>query len=139
MKIDAATGALEFEAGSLGPAVELEDFLAAPLAGSATVSLHNGPWITYDIRADEAWPMSVVFESGRLTEVRLVRVTPGEIGADWTEAGELSRKRAHDAWLHEQLGVRRSRFPWGSVESVYDPKALCSNIVVRYSPGRAER
>ena len=64
-------------------------------------------------------------------------VHAGRDWRDWTEAGELSRKCEHDAWLHEQLGARSSRFPWGSVESVYDPKALCSNIVVRYAPTSA--
>jgi hypothetical protein len=52
MTSDATTGALQFEAGSLGPAVGLEESLAGPLAGSATASVRNDP-----------------------------RVTPGEIGA----------------------------------------------------------
>lgn len=134
MTIDPVTGALHLDAGFLGPAVALEDFLAGPLADDATVAVRNEPWITYDVRVDEAWSMSVVFESGRLSEVRLVRVAPGET-ADWTEASELSRKRGHDAWLHEQLGDRGSWFSWGAVESIYDPKALCSYIVIRYNAG----
>ena len=43
--------------------------------------------------------MSVVFESRRLSEVRLVHMTPGDTSADWTGACKLSREDGHDAWL----------------------------------------
>lgn len=133
MKIDTSTGSIEFRGGRLDPALTKNAFLSTPFASEAVVTVDNGPWVTYDLKLEDAAAASVVFEDQRLREVRLAITDPEESRGDWTETVELARKERHDTWLREELGDIRGRFAWGSVESVFDPRALCSQIIIRYS------
>ena len=47
----------------------------------------------------------------------------------------MARKRFHDSLLQSVLGQDWShqRFPWGTVDSVYDPKSGFSSIGVTYA------
>ena len=51
--------------------------------------------------------------------------------SDWSRERELARKEAHDKWLNEVIGTRRS-FPWGSVSSDFDAKTGGSEITIEY-------
>ncbi|MFS0871879.1 hypothetical protein [Paenibacillus xylanilyticus] len=59
---------------------------------------------------------------------------------EWTEAGEMKRKAAHDEWLKQQISgtpqIVRSKpypyieysFPWGAIYSSYDPRSASASI-----------
>lgn len=133
MRIDDTDGSIGFPSGRLTRFLTRASFLSTALAKDAVVTVDNEPWITYDLRPENVVLASVVFEHDRLREVRLMLVTPADLGGEWSEADELARKSRHDTWLREQLGVGDYRFSWGSVESIYDQRAICSQIVVRYT------
>jgi hypothetical protein len=61
-----------------------------------------------------------------------MRLPSGEAG-EYSEEREREIKRLHDAWLQTALGTPPHQYPWGSVASVFDPKALASAIIVTYA------
>jgi hypothetical protein len=132
-RIEPDTGAVVSRRGVLDRRHTRTDFESGKWAGAATLSVDSPPWCTYELDLDDRLLASVVFEGQKLVEIRLLMTGPGEPDAPWTAEAEKRRRLEHDAWLQAQLGSTPSRFPWGTVESVYDERANCSHIILRYS------
>ncbi len=133
MNIDSATGTIFFPGGRLSGDETLVRFQRETFAERAEITVSNSPWLTFDVQLDQRFLASVVFDGQRLAEIRLVMTEPGEEDQPWTVESERRRRLMHDAWLETQFGSSPRRFPWGTVESVYDERANCSYIVLRYS------
>ncbi|MCM3206172.1 hypothetical protein [Paenibacillus illinoisensis] len=101
-----------------------------------------------DASADgKAFYLALCFHQSRLVQASLA--LDGEefpsSWDDWTEAGEMKRKLAHDEWLREQIAaapqINRSkpypymeyRLPWGSIYSSYDPRSASASIGITFT------
>jgi hypothetical protein len=60
-------------------------------------------------------------------------VEPDENWANWSEANELARKKLHDDVLANTIGQPPYRYPWGEIQSMYDPRSGGSSISIHYS------
>ncbi len=50
---------------------------------------------------------------------------------------EIERKKLHEQILAEQGLAPVNNYPWGSVDSIYDPRSNCCDIAIVYNtPGR---
>jgi hypothetical protein len=53
--------------------------------------------------------------------------------ADWSEGEQRAKQADHALWITQNLGVASPHtFPWGFVDSIFDPKSGSSFIYVRY-------
>jgi hypothetical protein len=132
MRIDTGNGAMIFSGGSVGPALTRDDFLASSLATDARAAVVNEPWITFEFWPEPMVAASAVFKDSTIVELRFMIAETGDHEAPWSEQHEIQRKSIHDEWLSAQLGSGPHNFPWGSIESDFDPRSLCSQIIVRY-------
>jgi hypothetical protein len=118
-----------------------EQFLQSPVAGFATPLNQNTPWSRYAfmpvIIGGESFAADICFNAGRLFSVGLAVMRPefGLSWSDWSEEGEMARKRFHDSLLDSVLGGdwREQRFTWGSVYAEFDPRSSGSSIQVSYA------
>jgi hypothetical protein len=132
MRINTGNGAMTFSGGTMGPALTRDDFLAGSLAAGAKAAVVNEPWITFEFRPEPMVAASAVFKDSTLVELRFMMTETGDHERPWSEHDEMRRKSIHDEWLTAQLGGGPHDFPWGSIESDFDPRSLCSQIIVRY-------
>jgi hypothetical protein len=137
--IDAATGELALASGDrTGPSLTLQAFRASPLAANAQASPGGGAWMQYhlgrQVIAGAIFSLVLYFDGSRLAMVRMSLVEPDESPSwdDWSDQKELARKAKHDAWLTTQLGPPPWVYPWGRIESNYDPRSGASLVVVVY-------
>lgn len=135
VRIEPASGRVDFPGGALSSHSTRDEFERLATGRLPAISVSNPPWVTRDLRLDEAFVASVVFHGSNLCEIRLMKAARDEPDSPWTEEGERLRRLAHDRWLERQIGKAPYRFPWGTVESVYDDRANCSVIIVRYARG----
>lgn len=132
MRINTDNGAMTFSGGSMCPAITRDEFLAGSLATDARAAVVNEPWITYEFWPEAMVAASAVFEDSTLVELRFMLAETGDLERPLNEHDEIRRKSIHDEWLSAQLGSGPYNFPWGSIESDFDPRSLCSQIIVRY-------
>ena len=137
--IDPATGTLHLEGAEppLSPTLTRTAFLASPLGRQAKVWSQHEPHCAY--RAEVTIGAERFIVVPRFYEAILQGVDLALTGAhwgtswdDWSEESERARQRAHDAWLRQQLGPPPYTYPWGAIESSYDPRSGSSSIVLRY-------
>ncbi len=139
--IDPHTGAIKLAAARflIEPQLTRAEFLAAPIAGGARIFVRNEPFCSYYLGTHElaGEPFGVVlyFHGELLWQVELSAGAPqfGSSWDDWSEAGELARKRLHEFLLERELGRAGGPYPWGIINSVYDPKGGSGSIIVRYA------
>jgi len=74
--------------------------------------------------------VSIYFVNKYLKEIHLYNAEDNS--EDWLESNELDRKRRQDEWLNSLLGKGSYKYPWGVIESVFDPKGGFSSIIIRY-------
>lgn len=130
MELERDNGAISFAGGTLEPNLQRDNFLSAPFARNAKLVLGNGSWETYEVQIEADVLGTVVFNTEKLVEVRLFMT--GVHGGNWTKEEEVTRKDKHDRWLHSKLGVPPYSYKWGKIESNFDPRSECSQIIVRY-------
>ena len=85
----------------------------------------------------QRWRVTLYFEGPRLDYVQLFLWLSGEQEGgswdDWTYEAEMERKRLQEAGLAAWLGgTAPYQFGWGEVRSIYDDRAACSLVLVRY-------
>lgn len=137
--LDKETGELYIESIPLrlGPRFTLRALSSAPVAAAPQVL--NGPYRSYSLGEQRiaGQPFFVVlYFYGRWLESIDLAHTAEEFGTswgDWSEEGEMLRKRWHDEWLRGQTGQASHVYGWGEVGSVYDPRSGGSSIFIRYS------
>jgi hypothetical protein len=132
MRVNTSSGAMTFSGGSMGPALTRDDFLAGSLATDAKATVVNEPWITFEFRPEPLVAASAVFKDSTLVELRFMMTEATDHEEPLNEQDEIRRKSIHDEWLSAQVGSGPHHFPWGSIESDFDPRSLCSQIIVRY-------
>jgi hypothetical protein len=133
MKIHSFDGLVDFELGSIEPVTDRPSFLASALGRSAEVLVENEPHMTYRIHPERGIAATVHFEGPKLRTVSFQIELPPRKEEVWSEEHELERKRLHDEWLQDELGMPPYWFPWGRLESNYDSKGCSSAIIVSYA------
>jgi hypothetical protein len=136
---DIETGTLIFDnlQVSIGPKLSRTPFLQSVLAVDARTLVANEPWHSWVLKhhfiCGLTFVVAVYFHAETLKWVYLSNTDPqfGTNWSDWSEEKELALKAIHDAWLDETFKSRR-RFPWGTVESVYDEKGGSSSIIFTF-------
>lgn len=140
--IDRTTGEIRLPFGGvcISPALTRERFLASSLASQSREMVRNEPHCTFALPkvqvSGHAFSVSLWFQGSRLHRVSIECADP-EFGTSWSDCSEereLARKRLHDSLLESALGRgwMHERFPWGAVDSGYDPKGGFSSIGVTY-------
>jgi hypothetical protein len=132
MRIDPASGSVEFRDGSIKPSMNLAVFLATDLGRSAKVSFSNDRWQHFQFDPEPGVAGTILFEGSVLDRVFLAMTMPSDDSGEWSEAVEHRRKERHDAWLRSELGEPPYQYAWGGVESEYDSKGCASEIIVVY-------
>ena len=132
MKVHIENGRIDFDAGHIEPALDKNAFLASSLGRAAEVVVENMPYASYRILPERGIAAIVYFEGAKLRSVSWQLVLSSEAEKEWTEQSELERKRLHDLWLRENCGSPPYQYPWGSLDSVYDPKGCVSDIILSY-------
>jgi hypothetical protein len=141
--IDPAAGEVRLPLADvvLGPRLTRESFLASGLGEHARSLAVDEPCRVYvlSVPAGELGEMSfdltLQFDGPTLVSLglRVVDARFGTSWSDWTEAKEQDRRRHHDDWLAGTCGLGPGQYPWGRLESGFDPKGGFSSIVLRYS------
>ncbi|HEX9101187.1 MAG TPA: hypothetical protein VF997_03230 [Polyangia bacterium] len=140
--IDADSGAITFDRGTVARTLSRRGFLASPLAAGATLDVDNGEHRTYALArplaaGGRAVAASLSFEGEALRGVSLTLADDrvGRSWDEWSENKERARHAAHTRWLRGVLGGQGPAWtlPWGVVESGYDAKAAFSSISIRYA------
>ena len=147
--IDRDTGALVLPDGRIERELTRSSLLSSLLAkGTRSEDMQTG-WAQVYLKprrlGGREFGVHLVFEGERLDSYALSLHDPqyGTSWDDWSEAKELARRNAHDAWLEAGLGKGKSEgagrarelrytFPWGRVWSSFDPKGGASSIGVRF-------
>jgi hypothetical protein len=141
MRIDPATGTLHFErtATRIAPALTRAAFLDSPLGVQARVWVRNESHCSYRVEVQLGpEPFVVVLQFlGQTLQCVSLAMLRGRWGSsswdDWSEEAERERQDAHDAWLREQFGPPPYTYPWGAIESTYDPRSGSSAIAIQYT------
>jgi hypothetical protein len=137
--IRAADGAMVLDDGrTLLPFQARAWFLDDFRPSSEEVLIENPPRITYRLRGvaidGRLFVLDVAFHSDALASLSLAIDRGQRDWSDWSKEVELAVKDEHDRWLVSQLGTTSFDRPWGTVESVYDPRSGGSDITIRYKP-----
>lgn len=140
--IDPATGELRFASVEvvLGPGLTRELFLASRLAEHARPLVINEPYCRYAVSVppgelgEPAFVVSLQFHGPALVSLSLAASDArfGTSWFDWTEEKQRALRGYHDEWLRETCGLEPGQYPWGVLESDFDPKGGGSSITVRY-------
>ena len=135
--INPNTGNIEFSEPpvSIKPSLSLSAFLSSPLGITARLILKNGPWSTFSVFAKSCgqdFAVTLIFSNNMLLEAHIAMCWDGDSWKIWSEKSEHEKKLRHDSLLAEDIGTPPYNFPWGSVDSIVDPKTGGSSILVHY-------
>jgi len=133
VKIQIFDGSVAFAEGTIGRRMDKQAFLRSRIGESAKEALVNGPWSTYKISPEPGVAGSVIFEGNHLRQLFLLLRLPSDDTSGWSDEAEQERLALHDEWLKAELGKPPYRYVWGEVESSFDPRAGCSDIVLHYA------
>jgi hypothetical protein len=133
MKIDVTDGSLIFESGTISPRLDRLAFLKSCLGRTARVALVNKGWENLDFEPEPGIGVTAFFKEDRLKNVFFSFKLPADDIKEWVEDRERQRKAVHEAWLRTQLGEPPYAYPWGNIESDFDPRGWSSEILVTYS------
>ena len=137
--IDKNTGEISIDAVSLkiGPLLKRSDLPTLDVDFKDQVV--NEPHHSYSLGEQAiggvTFYVTLYFFFEELESIELANAS-AEFGTswdDWSEASEMKRKAAHDAWLIGQTGNASHKYAWGEVFSDYDVRSGGSSIVMRYS------
>jgi hypothetical protein len=141
--IEPTTGQVQLPSDGIrvGPSLTREQFLASPLASQSRELVRNEPHCSFALPTVQfgghsfAW--SLWFHGSALRHVSIACADAefGSSWSDWSDERELARQRLYDSLLQSVLGPdwSRQRYPWGTVDSGYDPKGGFSSIGVSYA------
>jgi hypothetical protein len=128
--IDAKTGALLLDGGvALDPSLDVGAFRRSALGRAARPYVDNPPWMSFFVPAvcRDGTPVDLVlfFRNGFLKSIHLHHHLDRAVN-------EHEALRIHDAWLRGFLGDPPYEFPWGGLDSSYDPRTASSDVVLVY-------
>jgi len=130
--IDKQSGAIVAAGEAILGGLDEAAFAKSPLGQRAMRTPSTAGWVIYSkIKIDGAG-LVLRFLDRKLAEVNLAFADPGGGWGSWSEEKEAAAKSVQDQWLASQLGAPPYAFDWGNVESLQDPKAGGSLILVRY-------
>lgn len=132
MKIDIATGALHFDAGTIDPTTDVQAFLASPCGRKSSPIASNDPYSSHVFQPETGVTAAIFFRESRVTMVHFSFALPGDEPGHWTEEHEQLRKLRHDQWLAHELGSPPYDYEWGRIASVYSERDGESDVVVTY-------
>jgi hypothetical protein len=146
--IDSQNGDVVLSQGfRLGASTTRAQFLASAIGRDAKVFVQNEPHCSYRAEAvmagGERFLVMPFFHGETMEAIWLCVIDGGFSGCQDTiqpsEKTERSRKEWHDRWLNSVLGAAApSRFSWGQAASVFDPRSMSSQIVIRYGGSAPE-
>jgi len=130
--IDKESGALVVSGEVISNNLDEVDFAHSSLGSGAVRAVFDNRWVIYRRIKIENGGLVFRFLDGKLAEVDLAFADMASGWGCWSEDREAFAKSLHDQWLVRHLGPPPYAFEWGDVQSVHDPKAGGSQIVVRY-------
>jgi hypothetical protein len=133
MKIDIRSGRVDFDCGAVERGTSRDEFLDSPAGAGAELLLENGPHRTYRIRPEGGLAATVYFKGPRLLSVTWQLALSPDKESVWSVEHELERKELHDDWLRAGMGEPPYQYPWGRIESDYDPKGCASSVIINYA------
>jgi hypothetical protein len=135
--IDVGTGVFVVDGQhAVGPGLTRSGFLASPLGAGAQSEGGAAGWVSFalgvhEVAGDRCW-LVLRFHDERLVLVVLGVIADVPPGDEYDVDAALEAKARYDAWLQAKLGAPPYAYPWGRVESSYDPRSVSSSIVVTY-------
>ncbi|MCR5517608.1 MAG: hypothetical protein K6F17_03455 [Lachnospiraceae bacterium] len=133
METDLKKGIIEINGEVFKPGYTFEEFQKSAYYkdqdGILAIYLDD----TFQIGENE-FLASLVFENGVL---RMISLCCDDIELSWDD--ELERKKIHDDILKKHGLHPRTVFDWGEIESNFDPKGYCCNILIVYNARRQYR
>lgn len=134
------TGEIYLPSGEVrvGPGLTKDRFEASSLMAESRESVSDMPWVTFELPIvdyqEKQFGWSLTFQDTILRNVSIqcVNAQFGCSWSEWSEQRERLRKELHDELLMGCLGADFTQFAWGSVQSIFDPKAGSSFILVTY-------
>lgn len=146
--IDSQNGDVVLSQGvRLGASTTRAQFLASAIGRDSKVFVQNEPHCSFRAEAEmaggERFLVIPFFNGDTLEAIWLFVIEEGFSGGQGTippsEKTERSRKEWHDQWLNSVLGAAApGRFSWGEAASVFDPRSMSSQIVIRYGGSAPE-
>ena len=116
------------------------ELLSARVFDDLKPLVHNGKYRSYWTTAPHqihgsSFYIRFYFENSELKSLHLHIATEDRSNNSIQDAAQLENaKWLNDRWLKDQFGINlRENGPWGSVESVLDPKSLSASIIFRFS------
>lgn len=140
--IDPGDGSIRMDSPriTISRELTLDQFEKSALARVSREASQNAPWSRYQFKpvviAGESFAGDICFKVGRVYSITLcvLRKEAGDSWAEWSENGEIERRKFHDSLLASALGIgwEQRRFGWGSLYSVFDQRSGGSNIEIIY-------
>lgn len=144
--IDGATGTVRLENGAINRTTTLKDFQSSPLMQTVFYKREIGDTGHYtmnpQIIGDQKFTVTVAFSQNELRWVT-IRFT-GMESIPFDEENEMKRKSVHDGLLRKWYGEpdrtypagMEYQFPWGLIQSNFDPRSVQAAIYVTYNHGQ---
>ena len=116
---------------------DLADLKVVGKSFNITPVVSNGEYNSFKTDAIRFFNKDVIFtlyfEYGKIKRVSLNFVSGGAGWSENVQAEEMKKKQDQDSWLKNILkGMPPYDFKWGKVESVYDPRATISSVVISF-------
>ena len=123
----------------IGPRLTRADFSCSPVFDQAALLAKNEPWCSWNLKGlklgEDLFVATLFFYGDQIKMLELANASP-EFGTTWNDYSqekELLRKKFHDQWISRNL-AGRSDYSWGTIDSVLDPRAGSSFIMITYNP-----
>lgn len=127
--IDISTGSIDIGEITLSPTLTVDQFKNSGLYNGASLERIYTLKGTKNI-SNKNFIVSIYFLNSYLKEIHLYDTEDNS--EDWSESNELDKKKRQDEWLKSLLGKGAYKYPWGVIESLFDPKGGFSSIIIRY-------
>jgi hypothetical protein len=134
MLIDKLSGSLTAGEEMFPRHMVIAEFKRTKAGSGSKLGVENGPWKSYQVRFLNEAACAFMFHDQRLYQISMaITGESNESWDTWTEEKELERRRTHDNFLRNALGIAPYVYAWGEVVSVLDEKSGGASIIVRYS------
>jgi hypothetical protein len=128
MLIDKLSGSLTAGEEMFPRHMLIAEFKRTKAGSGSKLGVENGPWKSYQVAC------AFMFHEQSLYQICMAITGESSESWDaWTEDKELERRRTHDNFLRNTLGIAPYVYAWGEVVSVLDEKSGEASIIVRYS------
>jgi hypothetical protein len=130
MLINKKSGEISLGGNVYGPGLSLGRFEFMPVGAASKPSVNNPPWKSYRHQFIDNTSGLWTFKNDLLIEVILV-ILQAE-GSNSFLNDENQRKKVHDKFLLDTLGLPSNSYDWGDILSVLDQRSQSAMIIIQY-------